>query len=105
MEDYKFIKGKDERKELVPIIYLLIERKLYLPLGIGVHKIVHTETVSVIELPSIGTPLHQGNEIQKVINFNLGVFFVLRFEKSHRLYYFTLMDGKSTLLNAKILQK
>lgn len=43
MEDYKFKKGKDAaRKELVPVIYLLVERKNYLPLGIGVYKIIHT---------------------------------------------------------------
>jgi hypothetical protein len=40
MEDYEF--KKENRKELVPVIYLLLERKSYLPLGIGIYRIVHT---------------------------------------------------------------
>jgi hypothetical protein len=41
MEDYRFKGGKDQRKELVPVIYLLCERKGYLPLGIGLYRLVH----------------------------------------------------------------
>jgi hypothetical protein len=106
MEDYKFKMGKEQRRELVPVIYLLCERKGYLPLGIGLYRLVHHDDIlqAFTELPAV-SPQTQSNpqEALRNLSFAAGIHFTLRMEKALRLCYYAVLDGKTTLISARIM--
>jgi hypothetical protein len=78
MEDHKFKQEKDQRRELVPVIYLLCERKAYLPVGVGVYRIVqHDDSLSFTELPSTAAPGMSPDNVRSPV-FSTGLHFVLR---------------------------
>lgn len=81
MEDYRFKGGKDQRKELLPVIYLICERKGYLPLGIGLYRLVHHDDIlqAFSELPATNPQTHsypQGSN--RNLSFTSGIHFSLR---------------------------
>lgn len=72
-----------------------------MPVGVGMYRIVHHDgVVTVTELPSIGV---QSSDPNKSTSFYFGVFFALKIEKTPIFCFYTLVDGKPTLLTAKVV--
>jgi hypothetical protein len=70
-------------------------------MGIGMHRIVHHDELIVSEIPSTGMASQSGEQA-KFTSFASALYFTVRVEKSFRFYLLMLVDGKSTLLSARI---